>query len=234
MQNIIDIITSIDSKLPNVNPTQIYNEGWMTRLLMKHSIEEKIILRGLNFAEIFNWTSEALISSPFVTADKNREGYTHADIVFGDFSINYIENGKVNLLNDAKIFGIIEAKMGSSLSKDTKNFKDYNQASRSLLCISRNTYDKNCKTFFIVVAPKSKLAKIRKEIDSAIIYGQIERRFSDHVDRFESAKMLSKARECIVMVWSYEEWIEAIQNVDSKKFLSEFFEKTKMWNRIKK
>jgi hypothetical protein len=74
MQTIIDIIKSIDSDSSNINPTQIYNEGWMTRLLMIQSIKERIIFKGINFAEIFHWTSEALISSPFVSTKQNREG----------------------------------------------------------------------------------------------------------------------------------------------------------------
>ena len=53
------IIDSIDQEQPNLNPTQIYNEGWMTRLLVKFSIEDKLnadstrkrnfALFGLNF-----------------------------------------------------------------------------------------------------------------------------------------------------------------------------------------
>lgn len=232
MQNILDIISTIDSNIPNINPTQIYNEGWMTRLLMHLSVKEKITFKGINFFEISNWTSEALISSPFIIAENNREGYTHADIVFGDFIINYKQNGRVNIDKNARLFGIIEAKMGSSLSKGTKNFDDYNQASRNIMCISRNTYDKNCKTFFIVVAPAKKLEKIRKQTDSDILHGQIEQRFRDHIEKIESSKMISKAKECTVMEWSYEEWIACFENPISKLFLNDFYDKTKKWNKI--
>ena len=43
------IIDSIDQEQPNLNPTQIYNEGWMTRLLVKFSIEDKLKFKGIDF-----------------------------------------------------------------------------------------------------------------------------------------------------------------------------------------
>lgn len=232
MQTIIDIIKSIDSNSSNINPTQIYNEGWMTRLLMIQSIKEKIVFKGINFTEEFNWTSEALVSSPFISTKQNREGYTHADIVFGDFKVNFKESGKITILDDAKIFGIIEAKMKSGLSKETKNFKNYNQASRSLLCIGKNTYDKKCKTFYIVVAPFKRLERIKKDTNLEILHTQIDNRYFEHKDDINLTKILSKAKDCKVMEWSYEEWIEAIKDVEAKKYLNEFYNKALTWNRL--
>lgn len=237
MQNIIDIISSIDSNFPNVNPTQIYNEGWMTRLLINQSIKEKTKFNGFDFGKISNWTSEALISSPFIKTKQKREGYTHADIVFGDFNIDYTKSGKVTVDNNAKLFGIIEAKMGSSLSKGTNNFTDYNQASRNLTCISSETYDKNCMIYFIVVVPKSKLAKIKEQIDLQNLLQQIERRFFDYDDNFKSTQnmdlLISKAKQCSIMAWSYEDWIDAIVSPKSREYLNDFYLKTKKWNRVK-
>ena len=240
MQNIIDIIKSIDSDFPNVNPTEIYNEGWMTRLLINQSIKEKTKLNGLDFSKISNWTSEALISSPFVQAYQHREGYTHADMALGDFAVDYEKRGEIIISDSAKIFGIIEAKMGSDLSKGTKHFSDYNQASRNLACISSQTYDKNCEIFFIVVAPQIKLVEheIDKQIDLQSMIHQIKERFKEYSDSFKSAQnmdlILSKAETCTVKAWSYEEWIKAIVSSDSKEFLSDFYRKAKKWNRIRK
>jgi hypothetical protein len=237
MKDIINIIKSIDSNFPNVNPTQIYNEGWMTRLLFNQSVKEKINLNGLDFGEISKWTSEALISSPFIKTKQNREGYTHADIVFGDFTIAYKESGKVNVNNDANLFGIIEAKMGSPLSKGTNNFKEYNQASRNLTCICSQTYDKNCNIFFIVVAPKSKLEKIKEQLKLDKLIAQIEDRFLDYDESFKTMQnmnlLLEKASKCNVMGWNYEDWIDAIKDPEASKKLRAFYEKTKKWNKIK-
>ena len=232
MQTIIDIIKSIDSNNSNINPTQIYNEGWMARLLMIQSIREGIVFKGINFANIFNWTSEALISSPFINTKQNREGYTHADIVFGDFEVNFKESGKIIILDTPKIFGIIEAKMKSGLSTETKNFQKYNQASRSLLCIGNNTYNKKCKTFFIVVAPLCRLDKIKKDTNLKILHSQINNRYIEHKDDLYSEEIITKAKNCNVMEWSYEEWIGAIEDGNSKEYLNDFYKKTLIWNRL--
>ncbi len=239
MKNITDVIKSIYSVFNHVNPTVIYNEGWMTRLLVNQSMKEKTKLNGVDFGKISKWTSEALISSPFIQADQHREGYTHADIALGDFDVDYNKNGKIIISENAKIFGIIEAKMGSNLSKGTKHFSDYNQASRSLACMSSQTYDKNCEIYFIVVAPQMILVKhkIDKQIDLNNMIQQIRERFKEYSDSFKSAQnmdlILSKAGTCSVKSWSYEEWINAIVNPDSKKFLSDFYDKAKECNRIK-
>ena len=239
MQSIIEIIKSIDTDFPNVNPTELYNEGWMTRLLTSQSFNEKTKLEGLDFGKIINWTSEALISSPFVKAVESREGYTHADIALGDFKVDYEKRGEIIILDKAKIFGIIEAKMGSNLSKGTKHFSDYNQASRNLACICSQTYNKECEIFFIVVAPHKQLLKhkIEKQINLQFMIQQIKERFKNYLESFKSSQnmnlILSKAETCVVRALSYEEWIEAIVNSDSKDFIKDFYMKAKKWNRIK-
>jgi hypothetical protein len=239
MKSIIDIITSIDTHSPNLNPTVIYNEGWMTRLLVNQSLKEKTIFSGLDFGEITNWTSEALISSPFVRAPKFREGYTHADIALGDFEADYKNRGEIIIHDTAKVFGIIEAKMGSNLSKRTTHFDNYNQASRNLACICSQTYNKNCKIFFIVAAPRPKFKEheIEKQIDLKSMIQQIRNRFNVYSDDFKSKQnmelIIAKAESCLVQTISFEEWIEAIVTPDSKQFLQDFYNKAKAWNRIK-
>lgn len=239
MQDFIDVINSIDSNFPKVNPTVIYNEGWMTRILVNQSIKEKTILKGLDFGRIANWTSEALISSPFISADKSREGYTHADIALGDFKVNYESRGEILILDNAKIFGIIEAKMSSSLSRGTKNAVNYNQASRNLVCMASLTYNKDCDIFFSVVAPETKLKEhdIDKQIDLENMIQQIKSRFVEYSDEFKSNRkmdlIISKARTCKVWSMSYEEWIESLIDAKSKVYLKEFYMKAKKWNRLR-
>lgn len=240
MNSFLDIIKSIDSRLPNINPTEIYNEGWMTRLLVYYSLQEKINLEDLDFKKIETWTSEALISSPFVKADFKREGYTHADMALGDFSVDYKDRGEIKILDNAKIFGIIEAKMGSNLSQGTTHAPNYNQASRNLACIASNTFDKECEIFFGVAAPEKMLKKheIKEQIDLNTMICQIEERFSDYTSEFKKdVKMdliISKAKRCNVWMISYEKWIENFNHVEIKKILKEFYNKAKFWNRIDK
>lgn len=238
MKNLLEIIKTLDSDKPNLNPTEIYNEGWMTRLLVFESVKEKIRLRDIDFRSISYWTSEALISSPFVNARKYREGYTHADMALGDFSVAFNERGEIKISKTAKVFGIIEAKMGSNLSQGTTHFKEYNQASRNLACIAHNTYDIDCEIFFYVVAPEKKISEheIKKQIDLQTMIDQIIIRFKGYSDEFKKDcqmdLIISKANKCKVASISYEDWIEKIIDASSRKSLFEFYEKAKKWNRI--
>ena len=239
MKGIEEIISSIDSNFPNINPTVIYNEGWMSRLLVKQSLIEKSKVKGLDFSKISNWTSEALISSPFVQANTHREGYTHADIALGDFVVEFNRRGDININDDANIFGIIEAKMGSNLSQGTTHIKSYNQATRNLACISSQTYNNNCQIFFFVVAPKSILIKhrIAEQIELKNMIQQIENRYSiyldDSISKLNMDLIIAKAQSCLIQSLSYEEWIDAIISPEPKEFLQDFYNKAKKWNRIK-
>ncbi|MBA7539204.1 hypothetical protein ES705_31483 [subsurface metagenome] len=238
MKNIIDIIHSIDTKHPNVNPTEIYNEGWMIRLLVYQSIKSKIRIEEIDFANLSNWTSEALISSPFVKVLKDKEGYTHADIALGDFTVDYEDRGEIKVLDNAKLFGIIEAKMGSTLSKGTTHAKNYDQASRNLACIAHNTFDKKCEIFFAIVAPSSKLRKhkIEKQIDLDRMIAVIEERFRGYPDPVRDSMnmklVIAKAQSCKTWALSYEDWIDMFLDSAIKDVLSEFYQKAKKWNRI--
>lgn len=154
MDDIVEIINSIETDKPNINPTEIYNEDWMTRILVKKSIESKLKIKNIDFSRIRNWTSEALISSPFIQAPNHKEGYTHVDMALGDFIVNYDKRGQIIINKDAEIFGILEAKMKSNLSQVTKYVENYNQASRNIVCIANNTLMSNCLIYFGVVGPQ--------------------------------------------------------------------------------
>ena len=249
MKEIIEIISSIENANVNSNikPTEIYNEGWMTRLLVYYSKQEEIELAGIDFNVVNNWTSEALLSSPFVGAQKAKEGYTHADIALGDFNVDYKQNGKgsgkIIVNEDAKIFGILEAKMGSPLSSFTTNAKDYNQASRTVACIAKNVTNE-CKTFFYVVLPESKVNKknrvkisIADLVNKNEIKKQIVNRISHHnlfnEEKLTDIVIIEKTEKCSVGIITYEDWIKLFTDETINKTLNEFYAKCKKWNNIK-
>jgi hypothetical protein len=164
METIEVLVQSLEKLSENLkaNPTVIYNEGWMVRLLIYQSNWEGLTLTpnirfGTKEGEIKNWTSEALIDSPFMGKElkdkKQNETHTHADVMLGDFSVCYSKNGAITVKPDAKILGIVEAKMGSGLSRGITNADNYNQASRSIACLSYNVIkeSKKCDIFFIIV-----------------------------------------------------------------------------------
>jgi hypothetical protein len=235
---ILDIISSVHKEQPNLNPTEIYNEGWMTRLLIYHSQKEKLILHEIPFSSLSNWTSEGLISSPFVNADSIREGYTHADITLGDFSIDFNNRGQVYVNEDAELFGIIEAKMGSPLGAGTTNAPNYNQASRNIACIAYNTIGTNISSFFGVVAPEATIKKhqIESKLNKDFYYGQIEDRFkmydkNNAIWEF-SEGVLRRALAIRTFVFSFEEWIEALTGKDCHYELEDFYSQCLKWNNI--
>ena len=234
------IIDSIDQKQSNLNPTQIYNEGWMTRLLVKFSIEDKLKFRGIDFSSISHWCSEALISSPFLPRERKdclAESHTHADMAIGDFEVNFECNSEIKLKNNPNLFGIVEAKMGSNLSQRITHAENYNQASRSLACIAHITKKyTSCKIFFAVVAPEEILKKysIDEQIYKKCMMRQIRDRFNQYDEEFRKDKdmdgVLAKANECDVWSASYEDWIDAINDPQLKRALKTFYGKSKKWN----
>jgi len=217
----------------SINPTIIYNEGWIVRLLVIESMLEKISIKNIEFGKLANkkWSSEALIASPFVATKKNREGYTHADIILGDFDVNYNERGEVVLTDMPEILGIIEAKMGSNLSKGTTNATDYNQASRNVCCLAHTTQNSDCHTFFIIAAPQSTIDNYNFEEQIKQISGQINERFELSEIPY-SKEIEKKVGECEVSIISYEDWINELKNNEVKEVLIDFYNQCKKWNKI--
>jgi len=240
MKVIKEIVESMISA-SNVNPTEIYNEGWMTRLLMYYSVKEKLSFKGIDFTNKY-WTSEALISSPFVSAKSKREGYTHPDIAIGNFTVKYTVSGRLMVDENAKMFGIIEAKMKSDLSPGTENAKGFNHASRNVACIAHNT-TKECETFFYVVLPKSKRdhkkrdgTTIKDLVNIDTIGEQITDRVKSHNNTNEDqidTNLIERVKQCKVEVITYEDWIKAFNDNKIKEELNEFYDKCKIHNKIK-
>ncbi|HPW67646.1 MAG TPA: hypothetical protein PLS84_11285 [Salinivirgaceae bacterium] len=230
----LEKIKALNMLSENINPTIIYNEGWIVRLLVIESMLEKITIENIEFGKLANkkWSSEALIASPFVTTKINREGYTHADIILGDFDVNYGERGKVVLADMPEILGIIEAKMGSSLSKGTRNAPNYNQASRNICCLAHTTQSTDCGTFFIIAAPQSIIKKYNNfEEQINQIKPQISERFS-HSEISYSKEIEKKVSECKVSVISYEDWINKLKHAEIKNMLIDFYNQCKKYNKI--
>lgn len=237
MNDFISLMNSIGSEDMKINPTILYNEGWMTRFLVLKSIEKGIKINSIDFTKIKEWTSEALISSPFIEAPDRWEGYTNTDIALGDFSVNYKESGKIAIDDNAQLFGVIEAKMKSKLAPGTTNADNYNQGSRNLACIAYNTFNINCDIFFAVACPEKEkyLEKIKEQINHDFMIQQIVARFNMYDDTFKESfhmsGVISKAKKCHVDIITYENWIGKFEG-NEKASLSSFYEKALSWNRI--
>ncbi len=104
-------------------PTEIFNEGWMLRLLMAQHAKDG---SGMPITKTTNsrWYSEARLSSPFLPrtrGDKLGEGHTHADGVIGHFDFRHKTTAGLKLTEGATQLYILEAKMGSKLTAGTSN-----------------------------------------------------------------------------------------------------------------
>ena len=236
-------IEALNSLLIGINPTIIYNEGWMIRLLVIESMIQRLVIKGFDFGKLKqeNWSSEALIKSPFVNAKTKREGYTHADIILGDFELDYEKCGEAILKKEnANILGVIEAKMGSNLSQNTSNAKNYNQASRSICCLSYITRDTDCDIFFIVAAPEKKIKdyNIENQINPENIKNQIEERFNHYFETNEENilsqkdSILKQVQKCKILVIGYNEWIVEIEKNEPNKIMREFYNNCLKFNKI--
>ncbi|MFC1784974.1 hypothetical protein ACFL0J_05030 [Candidatus Neomarinimicrobiota bacterium] len=251
MNGLNEIIKSInEGNTPNLNPTKIYEEGWMIRLLVYYSIINKIAINTttnnnidytIDFAKKINWCSEAVISSPFAKAPKKKEHNTHADMALGDFKVEFENDAKIILDKEPKFFGILEAKIKSNLSKNVKNADDYNQASRTLACIANLTHEhEECEIFFGLVAPREKIKTLKEQISNKTIKRQVESRFNPYKNTFKEEqnmdRILEKIGKAKIFSYSFEEWLKLLEGkIDNKESdeLISFYGKTLCWNKYK-
>ena len=237
--NTVEKIKALHQLAEGINPTIIYNEGWMIRLLVGESKRIGITVKNIDFSKINNWTSEAKISSPFegkeLKKNKKNETKTQADVILGDFRINYDRNAEIIIETPSEILGIIEAKMGSNLSPGIKNAKNYNQASRNICCLAYVTKKSpECKIFFVIVAPEVRINNPKSKFKEQI--GETKKEIKDRFEetgREYTSEMDEKIENCEIIIISYEEWINEIEGSDVKKALNKFYDKCIEHNKIK-
>ncbi len=163
---IMNMLRTCDTEDGILPPTEVYNEGWMLRLILDWFSGQPLSDHPLSFEKDARWYSELLLPSPFLPTfqkDPNAEAHTHADGVIGHFSIGRSGKGDIALLADAAQFTVIEAKIFSKLSKGVKNFKGYDQAARTVACMAETLSIGNrpinvfSRLGFYVVAPEQQL-----------------------------------------------------------------------------
>lgn len=140
LRRVGELLGRCKSKASVLPPTELYNEGWMLRLILDWFDRNRDMPHFLAFLPNARWYSEALLPSHFPPqrrGDPLAESFTHADGVIGHFEIKPGERGEAKLLPDARQFLVIEAKLGSSLSAGTKNAPEYDQAARNVACIAQ-------------------------------------------------------------------------------------------------
>jgi len=140
IKEIYKSIENAGSKKNNIAPSELYNEGWLLRLVLKWFSDNrnKVKKNKISFVDDANWYSEGLLQSPFrgQRSDGLREGPTHADGIYGNFEPGTRGvNSKIRLKQNCKQFVVVEAKLNSPYSQGVTHSPNYNQAPRTVACM---------------------------------------------------------------------------------------------------
>ncbi len=161
---VAELLARCQSDASVLPPTQLYNEGWMLRLVLDWFDRYRTLYHQLSFLPEARWYSEALLPSRFLPqcrGDERAESFTHADGIVGHFSIAPGERGAARLLPQPKQFVVTEAKLGSTLSAGTKNAPEYDQAARNVACMAHMLDGVDLTTIerlgFYVIAPDNQI-----------------------------------------------------------------------------
>ncbi len=191
LDRIVAILESCETRDPLVQPTELFNEGWMLRLVMDWFSRQQADSHPLSFSLGARWFSEALLRSPFPARsgkDGLAESYTHADGTIGHFQIGGSGKGDLVLAHDATQLVVIEAKLFSALSHGVKNARCYDQAARSVACMAEILHravprvDQFSSLGFYVAAPQQQIDRrvFAKEMDRDAIMKKVRQRAKEY------------------------------------------------------
>lgn len=183
-------------------PTEFYNEGWLTRLLIFSITDFGLKEHDLYIQDGCKYFSESLLYSPFLARfekDPLAESFTHADSAIGEFQIGDDKN-KGSLILTGNKLKIIEAKINSGFSKGVTNAKFYNQASRYIACIAE-TIDKANKISqlnklsldFYLILPETQYKgkhQFEKFLDKDFIFETVTKRVEQYKKQNDFEKRL--------------------------------------------
>jgi len=232
---------------PVLPPTELYNEGWMLRLVLDWFENRSNVDHPLSFQPDARWYSEALLASRFLPTrrgDPLAESFTHADGVIGHFDIRPGERGEATVTPDARQLIVIEAKMGSGLSKGVKNSPGYGQAARNVACIAHALEVAGARPEqfdslgFFVVAPKSQIEAgvFRDLVTADRIRSQVATRVEQydgrHGDWFEEHFVPTLEVMKLGLV-SWEELVDFIDGEEGDIGLRDFYDRCLRFNPLR-
>ncbi|MFC1535281.1 hypothetical protein ACFL7M_18180 [Thermodesulfobacteriota bacterium] len=246
LYKIAHMLESCNSDSPYFPPTELYNEGWLLRLILQWFSSNRIEGHPLSFLLFSKWFSEALLPTAFLPRsqkDPLGESWTHADGVIGHFDIGNQGNGDLSLREDTSQFMVLEAKMYSKLSPGVTHAKYFDQAARNVACIAetlkRANRDPNelSHLAFYVLAPKFQIdvGVFEKYITYDSIQSKVQRRVEEYggekdswYDEWFKPTLDKISIACI----SWESIIEEVEGTDitSGMQIKEFYNLCKHYN----
>jgi len=195
MERVAELLSHCGTDQANLPPTQLYNEGWLLRLVLDWFDRNRRSSHKLAFSPEAIWYSEALLASQFLPerrGDKRAESFTHADGLIGHFEIRSGERGEATVRSGAEQFVVIEAKLGSPLSSEVTNAANFDQAARNVACAAEllnraGLIPKSMKKLaFYVTAPEQQFAAgVFKDL---MTKESIRKKVHDRVSQYEGAK----------------------------------------------
>ncbi len=232
-----------------VNPTAIYNEDWMLRLLL-HYHSSGVKCFPFPSDEKAKWFSDVQLQTAFRARYRNdplSENRTQVDGAYGHL-MN--ENGVGLLLEeDASQFIVLEAKLFSSLSAGVSRSPEYDQVARTVACMAKTIEASSLSVSgvkdlgFYVVAPLDQILKgvFSDYMKSLNIIGKVEARieqYTDDSDVYEELLVWKKKyfepvlNRIQLRSISWEETIERLTLISPEKAaIREFYAKCLEYNR---
>ena len=191
--------------------TEFYNEGWMLKLVLARLLECQARnlskeLQCIRDSVAKGWMSEGRLSAAFT-----HEQCTHADAVLGDVERRPKTKWGVQLKEGAGDFTVIEAKLGSTLAKQTKNAK-FDQAARNLACMayalmSSRKENQVINAHFYVVMPKDD--KRYKQVES-----QFDKNGFEVKDRVRKEVHKNNAEHQLIQAINKDTFIKLVNSID--------------------
>lgn len=191
LERIHALLEACTTDRPLFPPTELYNEGWLLRLVLDWFSTHGVAEHPLAFDEGAGWFSEALLPSALLRRHKGdplAEDWTHADGVVGHFQIGARGKADLSLRPDATQLVVLEAKMFSKLSRGVKNASYYDQAARTVACIAELfcraglSPSDEFHVAFCLLAPRSQIdARVfATEMDRQSMRAKVERRVEEY------------------------------------------------------
>ena len=240
MNLLSNLITSYDPENPNFRPTELYNESWLVKLVLRQVSKIADSEFPIGFLPGSDWFSEALLPSAFrarYQGDPLSESRTNADGVVGHFAVGRKAKADLELIEDAAQFTVVEAKVGSPLSAGTSNAKYFDQAARNIACMaeviarSGASASNFSRLDFVVLAPRSSIEKgtFAEEMSPGSIRSKVERRVAEYegqLEQWHESAFNPIMDQIKLYSLSWEETIQWIGDRDPDVFsdLSEFYD----------
>lgn len=240
------MLTKCDSDVTVFPPTELYNEGWLLRLILDFLDRNRQFDHRLALVNDARWYSEALMHSRFLkryNGDPQAELFTHADGIVGQFNIAIRGQSDVGLLNKTRQFIVIEAKLRSKLSAGITNVPGYDQAARTVACMayligrSHIEVSQIDSLAFYVIAPKQKIEM--GVFDNLVTKESIRNKVKIRVEAYEGRHdewfhntFLPVLNRIKLEIISWEKIIQDLPQNSETMSIQEFYQKCLNFNSL--